>query len=105
MFEHRLASLLGRSLGELDELPARELERWARYWSEEPWGPHRDNLHAALIITELLRPHLKEGASLNMDKFMLKPKADLDAAARAKFVAQLNSMADAPPARERARRR
>jgi len=104
MFEHRLAALLGRSLGELDELPARELERWATYWNEEPWGVYRDNMHAALIITELLKPHLKEGTTLNMDKFMLKPKADLDDAARAKFLVQLNSMAGEQPRRTRAKR-
>ena len=74
------------------------------YWNEEPWGPYRDNLHAALIICELLRPKLKEGATLNLAHYMLKPKADLDAAARAKFLAQLNSMADQPQRRTRAKR-
>jgi hypothetical protein len=73
----------------------RELERWARYWYEEPWGPHRDNLHAALIVTELLRPQVQEGANLNIDNFMLKPKEDRDAAARAHLVASLSAMAAA----------
>jgi hypothetical protein len=102
LFEHRLAALLGRSIGELDELPVRELERWSLYWIEEPWGPYRDNVHAALIVTELLRPHLKEGATLNMADFMLRHKEDRDAIARAKLVAYLSAMAANS---ERAKRR
>lgn len=71
----------------------RELERWARYWSEEPWGAQRDNMHAALIVTELLRPHLKEGATLNIADFIFRPKEERDALARAKLVASLDAMA------------
>jgi hypothetical protein len=73
------------------------------YWSEEPWGPYRDNLHAALIVSELLRPHLKEGATLNTDSFMLRPRAELDALARARFVAQLTAVADRPQRAKRKR--
>jgi hypothetical protein len=62
IFEHRLAALLGCSIGDLLELPARELDRWRLYWAEEPWGPYRDNMHAAMIVTELLKPHLKRGS-------------------------------------------
>jgi hypothetical protein len=83
-------------------LPAQELERWATYWSEEPWGPVRDNMHAALVVTELLRPHLKEGAKLNIADFMFRHKADRDAIARAKLVASLSALAANT---ERARRR
>jgi len=71
------------------------------YWSEEPWGPMRDNMHAALIITELLRPHLKEGATLNMADFMLRPKEDRDAIARGRLLASLSAMADRPTRRIR----
>lgn len=102
LFEHRLAALLGRTLGELDELPARELERWSTYWNEEPWGTLRDNMHAALIVTQLLRPHFKEGATLNIDDFLFRPKEEVDARARAKLLANLNAMA---ANEERGRRR
>ena len=89
-------------MGELEELGARELDRWALYWIEEPWGPLRDNMHAALIVTELLRPHLKEGATLKMGQFLFRHQDDIDAEARMKFVAQLNAMAGTA---ERGRRR
>jgi hypothetical protein len=89
-------------LGELDELPARELARWAQYWSEEPWGSVRDNMHAGLIITELMKPHLPEGVTMSIDQFMLKSKAELDEVARARIVAALSAMAAAG---ERAARR
>lgn len=79
----------------------RELERWARYWSEEPWGPLRDNMHAALIVTELLRPHLKEGATLNMADYLLRHKDDRDAIARGRLLATLSAMADRPTRRVR----
>lgn len=78
---------------ELDELPARELERWARYWTEEPWGTMRDNMHAGLIISELLKPHLPEGVTMSIEQYMLRPKADLDEAARARFIATLSAEA------------
>jgi hypothetical protein len=102
LFEHRLAALLGRSLGELDELPAREIERWFMYWSEEPWGAVRDNMHAALIVSELLRPHLKEGTTVTIGDFMFRHKEDRDAIARGKLVANLTAMAARA---ERAQRR
>jgi hypothetical protein len=89
-------------LGELDELGVTELARWAQYWIEEPWGSVRDNMHAGLIITELMKPHLPEGVTMSIDQFMLKSKAELDVAARARIVAALSAMAAAG---ERAARR
>lgn len=40
---------------EVAELPASEAELLERYWLEEPWGPWRDNLHAALISRTTLQ--------------------------------------------------
>jgi hypothetical protein len=59
-------------------------------------------MHAGLIISELMKPHLPEGASMSIEQFLLKPKADHDEAARARIVASLSAMAAAG---ERARRR
>lgn len=63
--------MLGRTIDEVLELPERELLRWHRYWEAEPWGPYRDNLHAAMIVTELLKPHLKKGVKLNLSDYLL----------------------------------
>jgi hypothetical protein len=93
LFEHRLASLLGRSLSEIDELPVQELERWAKYWSEEPWGAYRDNLHAALIVSELLKPHLERGAKLSLLDFMFEHPEDRKKRSRAKLLTTLNALA------------
>lgn len=71
------------------------------YWSEEPWGALRDNMHAAMIITELLRPHLKGGATLNMADYLLRNKEDRDAIARGRLLASLSAMADRPMRRIR----
>lgn len=90
LFEHRLASLLGLSLGALEELPQRELDRWARYWSEEPWGTYRDNMHAALIIRELLKPHLPENSKVPpLSDYMFEHEEDRKQRARQKLLAEL----------------
>ena len=83
-------------------LSERELHRWRRYWSEEPWGTYRDNMHAAMIVSELLKPHYKEGARpLPMSSFMFESQQERDEAAAAKFVAQLDAMARADARRKR----
>ena len=78
-------------MGELDALPARELERWAQYWSEEPWGAYRDNLHAALIASELWKVNLdpKERAKVSAANFMFEHEDDLKERAKRRFVAEL----------------
>jgi hypothetical protein len=86
-------------------LTYRELERWQRYWIEEPWGPLRDNMHAAMIVSELLKPHYREGATpLPMTHFLFELDEDRSARAAAQFVAQLEAMAAADERRARERR-
>jgi hypothetical protein len=71
MFLHRLASLLGRTIDELlNSISDRELNGWRSYWIAEPWGPWRDNYHAAFITAELLRPHLKDFERPSLNRFM-----------------------------------
>jgi hypothetical protein len=55
-----------------------ELRRWSRYWNEEPWGAHRDNIHAAMLAIELRRPQSKKGVKLKIDDFMWKLPDDPD---------------------------
>lgn len=74
MFEHRLALALGRTVAQLGRMSEREMQRWHRYWIEEPWGTYRDNLHAAMIAVELRRPQARKGSKLSIDTFMWKPK-------------------------------
>lgn len=46
---------------------------WLAYWRVEPWGPWRDNVHAAIIAREIQRPQLKRGQAhkIPLDRFML----------------------------------
>jgi hypothetical protein len=77
LFRHRLAALLGRPLAEIDELSDREYRSWLRYWAEEPWGPYRDNMHAAMLAVQILRPHVREGKKAPaLEDFMFKPPED-----------------------------
>jgi hypothetical protein len=51
---------------------AREYESWRRYWSAEPWGPWRDNLHTAILAKEIRRPQMQRGARINLESFMVQ---------------------------------
>lgn len=69
---HRLALGLGKTVAELEaSLGAAELDDWYSYWSEEPWGAWRDNVHAGLIAAACLSPYMK-GQKATFEDFMLK---------------------------------
>lgn len=79
---------------EVLELPASEYALLERYWLEEPWGPWRDNLHAAVIS----RTTLKAGGFKvpKLDAFMLKSRSQREAeeqAAGKGFVDMLKAVA------------
>jgi hypothetical protein len=103
MFEHRLAALLGRSIGELLELPEREVVRWWKYWNEEPWGPYRDNWHAARICAAALAPHVKD-AKVDLTDFMFEHPEDTKDRKRRAFIAQLESAASSSRSKRPKRR-
>jgi hypothetical protein len=46
---------------------------WQRYWREEPWGPWRDNLHAAIIAREIARPNLRPGSKYSLSDAFYRP--------------------------------
>ena len=56
----------------LESLSPVAYDRWQRYWIEEPWGPWRDNLHAAIISRAVQEPHMRRGAQIDMDRFMIR---------------------------------
>lgn len=39
---------------------------------QEPWGPWRDNMHAALIAREVRRPYMKDQAKNPIADFILR---------------------------------
>lgn len=51
-------------------MPASDHDLLIRYWGEEPWGPYRDNMHAAIIATEVRRT-LTPKSKVDFDAFMI----------------------------------
>jgi hypothetical protein len=75
---------------------------WARYWNEEPWGAYRDNLHAAMLCIQFLRPHVKKGTKLPpLDQFMLKPSAAVKESNALAFLAAMRAGAAAGKKKKR----
>jgi len=74
-------------------ISAAELQRWRLYWEEEPWGAHRDNLHTAMIISQLLRPNLKDGVAPPLKTFMLIHPEDRDRESSQDFLMTLDMLA------------
>lgn len=54
-------------------MPATDFDLLALYWRAEPWGPWRDNLHAALIAREVRRPAFGKDQRKNvLSDFMIR---------------------------------
>jgi hypothetical protein len=64
--------LTGRLPSELRQMPATDFDLLALYWKQEPWGPWRDNLHAALIAREVRRPYLKDQRKNLLADFLVR---------------------------------
>lgn len=64
---------MGKSPTEIREFSATDFDLLAMYWKAEPWGPWRDNMHAALIAREIRRPWLKDPTKNDIGDFILKP--------------------------------
>lgn len=57
-------------------MSAREFDLWARYWQAEPWGAMRDNMHAGLVCSSVIAPHVRRGKKAPTYKdYMLKDAA------------------------------
>lgn len=91
--ECRIGALLGFSVAEVRDMPLSEYSQWQRYWDEEPWGPWRDNLHAALIarkVHNMLRG--KNSPAASIDEFMLTDKDTHQTKQKRSFIDWLKSV-------------
>jgi hypothetical protein len=62
----------------VEQMGAKDFDLLARYWEAEPWGPWRDNMHAALICREIRRPYLKDPTKLTpLIEFMIRPPEEI----------------------------
>jgi hypothetical protein len=78
-------------------LTQREYLGWRKYWAAEPWGPWRDNLHAAMIARELRRPQAKRGARVTIEEFMVRDPAERVRSGNRNLLTWLRSVARKVP--------
>lgn len=69
-----LAGHLGRTVGELEEtLSAREFVEWNAYFQIEPFGTHRDNIHAGIIASAIYNVNRgKHSPAINPGDFIIR---------------------------------
>lgn len=71
-----MALALGRTVAELEvTLGAVEFDAWKEFYSLEPWGSYRDNLHAGIIAATIGNINRrKKGKPLTPSDFVLRTK-------------------------------
>jgi hypothetical protein len=64
---------LGRTVAEIEHgMSGQEMRDWELYWQLEPWGSHRDNLHAGVVAAVIANVHRRKGQRpLSPADFML----------------------------------
>lgn len=99
IFDYRLASLLGWT--DPEEMKRSMTQRaylgWQRYWDDEPWGPYRDNMHAAIIAREVRRPYMRRGTTTKIADFLIVNPLRRQREATGKFVDFLKMIAKKRP--------
>jgi hypothetical protein len=51
---------------------ASELQEWAKFWRQEPWGSHRDNIHTGILASLIVNALRKKTAkAVSYQDFML----------------------------------
>lgn len=74
LFQCRVGLALGLIPSEVVQLGVSDYDLLRAYWSKEPWGPYRDNLHTAIIAREIRRGNFK-GDHL-LEQFMVMNPED-----------------------------
>lgn len=92
----RIAQFLHCPPSEVMALPASDFDILTRYWAEEPWGSHRDNMHAAIIATEIRRT-MRPKKPIDIDQFFVVNPERRRARNLAGFMGSLKAMAGDKP--------
>lgn len=74
------------------DLPYPDYELLCRYWAEEPWGPWRDNMHAAMIAAEVRHVRNPKSTVKATDFLLVHPERKRRGNLKA-FVEALRAMA------------
>ena len=88
----RIAALLHCLPSAVQAMPATDYDLLCRYFAAEPWGPWRDNLHAAIIAREVRRT-LTHKQRIDLQQFMVTPPEQRDRGSVQQFIAALKAMA------------
>lgn len=73
---------------------ASDVDRVAAYFQQEPWGPIRDNMHAALIVANLRNIFRgKQSPKVKIEDFMFVDKAEHKNKSLASFVSWARGIA------------
>jgi hypothetical protein len=75
---------------------ASELAEWRAFWAREPWGPYRDNYHAAMLcalFANAFRDPKKRPKGFTFDDFMLADRDKHRAKQTAEFINFLTAVA------------
>lgn len=73
---------------------AREIQDWLQFYSVEPWGAVRDNMHAGMIAAMVFNVNRGERTNaLTFKDFMLREAEQVKDNETQKFVATLRALA------------
>lgn len=70
------------------------MQDWAEYWTLEPWGAMRDNLHTGIMASLLFNAHRGQGQEPRQPQdFMITDADSKKEVALQQFVARLRAVA------------
>lgn len=70
MFEHRLGSLLSKTLGEVRALPYPEFRSWQLFHMIEPWGWGNDEYRTAVLASLIYNVNRGKAKAKEVKDFM-----------------------------------
>lgn len=72
MFEHRLGLALGKSVGEIRQLPYPEFRRWQLMYMLEPWGWQDAEYRTAAILAKLHNANIAKRSDAKAPAFFMR---------------------------------
>lgn len=106
--DYRLAALHGWLDPEAMKaaMPQRAYIGWQLFWEAEPWGPWRDNLHAAILAREIVRasPKYRSSSRIDLKRFMYSDPGARAREGEAGFFGVMRTVADKVSPAEAAKR-
>lgn len=61
---------LGKTLGEIESIPAREMMEWRAMYDIEPWGERRADLRAGIVASTTYNVNRGKGPAASATEFM-----------------------------------